>query len=70
MQEILEVITAGETGALADTADPESYRGVVVRKDQVGMFEGLASRDKDRAGVCTWTRSRPPSWARAGRSSR
>ncbi len=26
---------------------PETYRGVVVRKDEVGMFEGMASRDKD-----------------------
>ncbi len=26
---------------------PETYRGVVVRKDEVGMFDGLATRDKD-----------------------
>ncbi len=47
MQEILDAITSGETSALAGAAVPESYRGVVVRKDEVAMFEGLASRDKD-----------------------
>ena len=47
MQEILDAITSGETAALAGVPVPESYRGVVVRKDEVGMFEGLASRDKD-----------------------
>ena len=26
---------------------PESYRAVTVHKDEVDMFEGLASRDKD-----------------------
>jgi crotonyl-CoA reductase len=26
---------------------PESYRGIVVRKDEVGMFEGVPSREKD-----------------------
>ena len=28
-------------------AGPESYRGITVRKDEAGMFEGLASADKD-----------------------
>jgi len=26
---------------------PESYRGMVVRKDEAGMFDGMTSRDKD-----------------------
>ena len=26
---------------------PESYRGLTVHADEVGMFEGLATRDKD-----------------------
>ncbi|HEV2886753.1 MAG TPA: crotonyl-CoA carboxylase/reductase [Jatrophihabitans sp.] len=33
--------------ALAGLAVPASYRGVVVRADEAGMFEGLATRDKD-----------------------
>ncbi|WP_045876185.1 crotonyl-CoA carboxylase/reductase [Pseudofrankia sp. DC12] len=61
MKDILDAILA--EGSPADLAErstaetrakefarlpvPESYRGVVVRKDEVGMFEGLASRDKD-----------------------
>ncbi|TCJ32940.1 crotonyl-CoA carboxylase/reductase, partial [Parafrankia sp. BMG5.11] len=53
MKRIVEAIMAGdarsperraEFGALAV---PESYRGVVVRKDEVGMFEGRVSREKD-----------------------
>ncbi len=47
VQEILDAIQAGEPRALAGARVPESYRGVVVRKDEVDMFEGLASRDKD-----------------------
>lgn len=53
MKDILDAILAEaaptetrekEFGALAV---PESYRGMVVRKDETGMFEGLTSRDKD-----------------------
>ena len=47
MKEILDAIQSGDTTAVAGLAVPESYRGVVVRKDEQGMFEGLASRDKD-----------------------
>ena len=32
---------------LAELPVPETYRGVVVRADEVGMFDGLATRDKD-----------------------
>src|SRR5215212_569303 len=47
MKEILDAILTGDTAAVAGMAVPESYRGVVVRKDEQAMFEGLASRDKD-----------------------
>ena len=48
MQHILEAIQAGASGAeLANLALPESYRAAFVRRDDVGMFEGLVSADKD-----------------------
>ncbi|MDQ6650925.1 MAG: crotonyl-CoA carboxylase/reductase [Actinomycetota bacterium] len=49
MKEILEAILAGDTTAeeYAALPLPESYRGIVVRKDEVDMFEGLSTRDKD-----------------------
>src|SRR3712207_3647984 len=47
MKEILDAVLTGDPAAVPGLKVPESYRGVVVRKDEVGMFEGLASRDKD-----------------------
>ena len=47
MQEIVQAITSGDPRAVEGLTVPKTYRGVVVRKDEVGMFEGLASRDKD-----------------------
>jgi crotonyl-CoA reductase len=48
MQAFLDAILAGATGAdLAAIPLPESYRAAFVRKDDIGMFEGLASADKD-----------------------
>jgi crotonyl-CoA reductase len=49
VREILEAILAGDTPAqaFAEMPIPESYRGVVVHKDDVDMFDGLATRDKD-----------------------
>ena len=47
MKQILEAVLSGDTASLAGAKVPESYRGVVVRKDEVDMFEGLAARDKD-----------------------
>jgi crotonyl-CoA reductase len=47
MQEILDAIMAGDPGAVAGLPVPDSYRGVVVRADEVEMFDGLATRDKD-----------------------
>ncbi len=45
--EIQQAILTGDTAAVAGLAVPETYRGVTVRADEVGMFEGLASQDKD-----------------------
>ena len=47
MKEILEAILARDAGAFADLPVPTTYTGVTVHKDEVGMFEGLATRDKD-----------------------
>ena len=47
MKQILEAVLSGDTAEVAGFAVPESYRGVVVRKDEQTMFEGVASRDKD-----------------------
>ena len=48
MQSILEAILGGASGnELAATPLPEAYRAMVVRKDEVGMFEGMESAAKD-----------------------
>ncbi|HEX6937739.1 MAG TPA: crotonyl-CoA carboxylase/reductase [Actinomycetes bacterium] len=49
MKDILEAILAGDTAAAEFGAlpVPDHYRGVTVHKDEVGMFEGQANRDKD-----------------------
>ena len=49
MKEIRSAILAGDTPKEAFTSlrVPETYRGVVVRKEDVNIFSGLASRDKD-----------------------
>jgi len=53
MKDIVEAILAQTPRGEARKAEfealtvPESYRGMVVRKDEIGMFEGRASRDKD-----------------------
>jgi len=49
VQHILDAIMAGDSTE-ADFANldlPESYRAVTVHKDEVDMFEGLATKDKD-----------------------
>ncbi|MBE1498038.1 crotonyl-CoA reductase [Amycolatopsis lexingtonensis] len=45
--EIQQAILNGESAALGSLPVPESYRGVTVHADEVDMFEGLESRDKD-----------------------
>ena len=49
MKEILEAILAGDThsGEFASLELPESYKAAVVREEEVGIFEGMATRDKD-----------------------
>ncbi|KQV73684.1 crotonyl-CoA reductase [Aeromicrobium sp. Root344] len=49
MQNILDAIQAGDTSSedFANIELPQTYKGITVHKDEVGMFEGLASRDKD-----------------------
>ncbi len=47
MDDIRNAILAGESSAVAGLPVPESYRGVVVRADEVGMFEGLTAKEKD-----------------------
>ncbi|ONH28107.1 crotonyl-CoA carboxylase/reductase [Pseudofrankia asymbiotica] len=53
MKDILDAILAEATPAETREKEfsalpvPGSYRGMVVRKDETGMFEGIASRDKD-----------------------
>jgi crotonyl-CoA reductase len=48
MQEILAAIQSGASGdEIGALPIPESYRAALVRKDEVGLFEGMASADKD-----------------------
>jgi crotonyl-CoA reductase len=47
VKEILDAILADDLDAVAGLPVPESYRGVVVRKDEVGMFEGMSTKEKD-----------------------
>ena len=47
MQKILDAILAGERDAIGSLAVPESYQGMTVHVDEVEMFDGLATRDKD-----------------------
>jgi crotonyl-CoA reductase len=48
MQAVLDAILAGASGPeLAALPLPETYRAAVVRKEQVGMFDGMLSADKD-----------------------
>ena len=49
MQAIRDAILSGDRSqeTFSTLAIPEAYRGATVHKDEVGMFEGLATRDKD-----------------------
>jgi crotonyl-CoA reductase len=38
---------AARLAAVADMPVPRTYRGVAVKADEAGLFEGMASRDKD-----------------------
>ena len=47
MQAILDAILAGDLASVGRLPVPGSYRGVVVRADEVEMFDGLDTRDRD-----------------------
>ncbi len=49
MQHILDAILAGDTSSeeFANLELPSTYRAAVVRKDEVDMFEGVPSKEKD-----------------------
>jgi crotonyl-CoA reductase len=45
--QIRDAIVSGESAAVAGLPVPESYRAMVVRADEVDMFAGVDTRDKD-----------------------
>jgi crotonyl-CoA reductase len=49
MQPILDAILAGDTSQedFANLQIPDSYRAALVRKDEVDMFEGMTTKEKD-----------------------
>src|SRR3954452_13995922 len=49
MQAIRDAILSGDRSqeTYAGIEIPDTYRGATVHKDEVGMFEGIATRDKD-----------------------
>ncbi|WGL51215.1 crotonyl-CoA carboxylase/reductase [Nocardioides sp. BP30] len=49
MQHILDAIVSGEASSedFANLEIPDHFRAATVHKDEVDMFEGIASRDKD-----------------------
>ncbi|NEA34731.1 crotonyl-CoA carboxylase/reductase [Streptomyces sp. SID13031] len=49
MKQILDAILAGDTPAeeFGRLEVPEHYRGITVHADEAGMFEGLATKEKD-----------------------
>jgi crotonyl-CoA reductase len=48
MRDILEAIQAGASGDdIGNLPIPESYRAAFVQRDEAGMWEGVASEDKD-----------------------
>jgi crotonyl-CoA reductase len=47
LKEVREAILSGELDAIASIELPETYRGVTVHADEVDLFSGQESRDKD-----------------------
>jgi crotonyl-CoA reductase len=47
MQKILDVIMAGDLAEMGSLPVPDAYRAVTVHADEVEMFDGLATADKD-----------------------
>ncbi|OLE20270.1 MAG: hypothetical protein AUG49_25570 [Catenulispora sp. 13_1_20CM_3_70_7] len=53
MNGLTDILLSADAGAadLAAAPVPDHYRGAFVRRDEAGMFEGLAFADKDPAQV-------------------
>ncbi len=47
MQQILDAIQADDLSALGGLPVPEEYRGIVVLADEVDIFQGLPTKEKD-----------------------
>jgi crotonyl-CoA reductase len=47
VQKILDAILANELDAIGSLPVPESYRGITVHADEVELFDGLETREKD-----------------------
>ncbi len=47
MEQIRDAILSGDLDAVGALPVPDSYRGVLVRREEQDMFAGLATRDKD-----------------------
>jgi len=47
VQEILDAILAEKFDAVGGLAVPDHYRAMTVHEDEAGMFDGIATRDKD-----------------------
>jgi crotonyl-CoA reductase len=47
VQKILDAILAEQFDAVAELPVPESYQAITVHEDEAGMFDGIATRDKD-----------------------
>ncbi len=47
MDDIRNAILSDELDALADLPVPDTYQGIVVRADEVDMFAGLSTKEKD-----------------------
>ena len=69
MNEIRDAILSDSLDAVGGLAVPESYRAVLVRKDEQDMFEGLPTKEKDPRKSLHVEEVPPPSSARARRSS-
>ena len=72
MQNILEAVLTDGIRAedLANLPLPASYRGLTIHQDEIGMFDGMATRDKDPRASFTWTRYRCRNRTRVRPSSR
>ena len=71
MQEILDAILDDASGPeLAELPLPETFRAATVHKEDVELFAGLLSEEKDPQKSSISMRSRSQSWPPTRRSSR